>query len=222
VLAIETATVVCAVGVRIEGDDVVERARVLDRGRRHTEVLTAGIRALLAECGLTSADLDLVVVDRGPGLFTGLRVGIATAQALASGLGADLAGVSSLEVLAHAARDSGVDGDVVAVVDARRGEVFAQRFTLTTEVAARGDMQVTSPAALAEDLAIASAAITGDGALRYADLLGPVARDLLALDVPPVSVLARLGASAPRSRTVAPIYLREADAVANFTTRDRR
>jgi tRNA threonylcarbamoyladenosine biosynthesis protein TsaB len=222
-LAIETATVVCAIGVRDDESRWQECVRVLDRSRRHTEVLTTGVRALLDECGVDVATLDRVVVDCGPGLFTGLRVGIATAQALANGLGVDIVGVSSLDVLACAARDAGVNGDVIAMVDARRGELFVQRFHLNGTVVAREAPHVTSPTELAEELAVSSATITGDGALRYATVLAPHARDLLALDVPPVTALLHLGSAAQftGATSVAPLYLREADAVANFATRDR-
>ncbi len=94
-LAIETATTACAIGVRARDTVVV---RVLDEQRRHTEFLAPGIDALLAEVGLGPRDLDRIVVDRGPGLYTGLRVGLATAGALAQALGCDLVGVTSLEL----------------------------------------------------------------------------------------------------------------------------
>ena len=93
-LAIETATQACAVGVRTSAGHEV--ARVLDVERRHTEVLVAGMSALLEECGLLPRDVECVVVDIGPGLFTGLRVGIATAIGFAEGLGCGLVGVTSL------------------------------------------------------------------------------------------------------------------------------
>ncbi|MGH9021316.1 MAG: tRNA (adenosine(37)-N6)-threonylcarbamoyltransferase complex dimerization subunit type 1 TsaB, partial [Acidimicrobiales bacterium] len=66
-LAIETATPACAIGLRVDGADDV---RVLDRDRRHTEVLTAGIAQALADAGIGARGLDRVVVDRGPGLYT--------------------------------------------------------------------------------------------------------------------------------------------------------
>ena len=99
IVAIETATPACAVGVRTIGG--VEVTRVVE-GRRHTEALTGTMKALFDEVGLTPRDVDRVVVDRGPGLFTGLRVGIATAIAFSQGLGCELVGVTSLEMLAGA------------------------------------------------------------------------------------------------------------------------
>ena len=68
ILAIETATAACAVALRVAAGDEFEV--VLDDERRHTESLTPGIRALLARVGLAPKDLDRVVVDRGPGLYT--------------------------------------------------------------------------------------------------------------------------------------------------------
>ncbi len=81
---------------------------------------------MLEEIQLKPRDVDRVVVDRGPGLFTGLRVGIATAIAFSQALGCDLVGVTSLEMLAGGAFEVGVRGTVVACVDGRRGEIFAQ------------------------------------------------------------------------------------------------
>lgn len=215
VLAIETATVVCAIGVR--DDRGAEVVRVLDRDRRHTESLTAGVRVLLAEMGLSVRDLDRVVVDRGPGLFTGLRVGIAAAQALAYALGAELVGVTALDALARGARSLGVRGDVVAVVDARRGELFVQRHSAGGAI---DEPRVLAPDRLVAELADDTATLAGDGAVRYADVLAPVARDILALDVPPITALLDLGLAAPAG-AVAPLYLRAPDAVANFATRTR-
>ena len=84
--------------------------------------------------GVALADLDLLGVDVGPGLFTGLRVGVGTVKALAFALGLPVATATSLEVLAHALAGSGAaDGRLlVPVVDARRGEVFSARFRART------------------------------------------------------------------------------------------
>ena len=96
ILVIETATPACAVGIRtIDG---VEVTRVVDDGRRHTEALADAMKVLMEGVGLTPRDIDRVVVDRGPGLFTGLRVGIATAIGFSQALGCELVGVTSLAV----------------------------------------------------------------------------------------------------------------------------
>ena len=130
VLAVDTSTTV-AVGLA-RGSEVLARAGVADR-RLHVEQLTPSVQQCLAEAGLRARDLDLVVVGLGPGPFTGLRVGIATAQVLASALGVPWRGVCSLDVLARqhvpgrAAADASGQAFVVAT-DARRREVYWARY----------------------------------------------------------------------------------------------
>ncbi|MDE3064168.1 MAG: tRNA (adenosine(37)-N6)-threonylcarbamoyltransferase complex dimerization subunit type 1 TsaB [Acidobacteriota bacterium] len=218
-LAIETATTACAIGVRA-GD--LEREVVLDEHRRHTEVLAAGIAAALGERGLAPRDLDRVIVDRGPGLYTGLRVGLATADALARATGCDLVEVTSLEVLAHGAWARGVRGRLVTLVDARRGEVFSQTFDLGAGVSARPDLAVGRPDALAARLALEEGlTLTGDGAARYADLFAALPGATLdGARVPPPAAALALGATRDPVAAVTALYLRDPDAVANFVTRD--
>ncbi|HVB71262.1 MAG TPA: tRNA (adenosine(37)-N6)-threonylcarbamoyltransferase complex dimerization subunit type 1 TsaB [Acidimicrobiales bacterium] len=220
-LAIETATTACAIGVRA-GD--VQLTRVLDESRRHTEVLSSGIAAMLDELALSPGDLDRVVVDQGPGLFTGLRVGLATAGALAHAVGCDLVGVTSLELLAHGAFADGVRGRLLAVVDARRGEVFVQRFELGEIVSAVHDTAVVTPQEVADRLITGAVAVTlvGDGAARYAELFADA--PLVSFNptrVPSMAAALDVGARRAPVDVVAPIYLRDADAVANFVTRER-
>lgn len=220
VLAIETATTLCAIGLA-RGTEY--EVRILDDERRHTEVLVDGIASLLKEFSLTPRDLDRVVVDRGPGLFTGLRVGLATGQGLASALGIDAVGVTSLELLAHGAHASGVRGHLVALVDGRRGEVFAQVFSLTDDVEAVSTHVVTTALDVAIEWGTSGRPVkmVGDGAARYADVLAPVPNvEVLSATIPSLEAALAIGAvRAPGE--LRPLYLREADAVANFTTRQR-
>jgi len=222
ILAIETATPACAMALRTS--DGAERELVVDDERHHTEALTPGIERLLLEAGLAARDLERIVVDRGPGLFTGLRVGVATAIGLALGAGAQLVTVTSLELLAAGAFSAGVRGTLVCAVDARRGELFVQSFELTESVRVLSDAAVTVPSALVATWGASGAAVTfsGDGALRYEAALGEV-RSASRFDqrVPPPIEALRLGATREPETDVAPLYLREADAVANFSTRER-
>ena len=123
--AIETATAATAVAL---GDDVEAVEVLADDRRRHTEALAPCLAAMLAARGWVLRDLDLVVVDVGPGLFTGLRVGVATAKGINVATGVRLLGVSSTDALAQGACDAGLTGTVVTVVDVRRGEVVAARY----------------------------------------------------------------------------------------------
>ena len=223
ILAIETATPACAVGVRTA--DGVEVTRVVDDGRRHTEALTGAMKVLIEGVGLTPRDVNRVVVDRGPGLFTGLRVGIATAIAFSQGLGCELVGVTSLEMLAGGAFDAGVRGTLVACVDGRRGEIFAQTFYLEEiATAAVDDARVTTANEISRTWASKgnSATFTGDGVERYrGDFEGQPFVTIFDQIVPSVHAGLSLGAGRSPDEVVTPLYLREADAVANFTTRER-
>jgi len=221
VLAIETATPACAMALRTnEGEELV---LVVDDERHHTEALTPGIRDLLVRADLTPKAIDRVVVDRGPGLFTGLRVGIATAIGFALGASADLVGVTSLELLAYGARRAGVHGNLVSVVDGRRGEVFVQTFNLADELTTVGDAKVALPQSVVEEWSERGAVtFTGDGVIRYEELFTSlVAATVFEQRVPPVLEALHLGAQRRAESQIVPLYLREADAVANFTTRER-
>jgi tRNA threonylcarbamoyladenosine biosynthesis protein TsaB len=222
IIAIETATPACAVGIRTA--DGVEVTRVADDGRRHTEVLTPSLKYLIKEVGLTPRDVHRVVVDRGPGLFTGLRVGIATAIGFSQALGCDVVGVTSLEMLAGGAFDAGIRGALVACVDGRRGEVFAQTFLLDHAVAVKDSARVTTAGEIVALVRSESSPVTftGDGVARYrGDFEGTALATIFDQSVPSVHAGLSLGSARSPEAVVAPLYLREADAVANFTTRER-
>ena len=222
ILAIETATPACAVGLRLaNGDEVV---RVASLERHHTESLVPLVVEVLSEADLGPRDVTRVVVDRGPGLFTGLRVGIATAVAFAQGIGAEIVGVTSLEMLALDAFERGVRGRVVSCVDARRGEVFVRTFELDGSVVALDEARVSVARRVVIEWATHGAPVTftGDGAARYREDFDAVPNGCV-LDelVPSVRSALALGARGAPQDVVVPLYLREADAVANFATRER-
>ena len=222
VLAIETATAACAVGLATANG--LELTRVMVGERHHNEVLVATIADLLGQAKLRPRDVERVVVDHGPGLFTGLRVGVATGIAFSKGVGAALVEVSSLELFAYGAWRDGARGEFVAVVDARRGELFVQHFHLTGEVRAVGPAYVTTPEALLESWRVdqSPTIFAGDGLARYADVLADlVPTRSTALSVPPVLEALRLGVTREVVATVTPLYLREPNAVVNFSTRER-
>ena len=120
ILGIESASALvgCAVG---EGEKV-KAAMVAHSERSHDEMLAPMVQAVLAEAEMTIDDIGLVAVDCGPGRYTGLRVGIATAAALAYARSLPVVAVGSTELLAFGARK--FCGNIVPVVDARRGEAF--------------------------------------------------------------------------------------------------
>ncbi|NNN03924.1 MAG: tRNA (adenosine(37)-N6)-threonylcarbamoyltransferase complex dimerization subunit type 1 TsaB [Acidimicrobiaceae bacterium] len=221
ILALETATPVCAIGLSLGGGESL--TWILDEDRRHTEVLISGISRVLAQFDLRVGDLDRIVVDRGPGLFTGLRVGLASAGALAAATGVGLIGVTSLELLADGARRGEARGELLVAVDGRRGEVFHQSFVVSeTEVRALNEPGVARPETLVEELRSQPGPrwLTGDGVARYRDLF--VHLDDARIDeqtVPSLEAALAFGETREPGG-VTPLYLREADAVARFVTRE--
>ena len=123
-LAIETSTEACSVAVMADGE-VSERFELAPR--RHAELVLPWAGALLSEAGLRRTDLDAIAVSRGPGAFTGVRLGISIAQGIALALDRPLLPVSTLAVLALGGLRGG--GELVlAAIDARMGEVYAGAF----------------------------------------------------------------------------------------------
>lgn len=125
VLAIDTATPAVTAGVvRVDGDAVeVLAEQVTVDARAHAERLTPNVVDALRIAGVTVDQLDAVVVGCGPGPFTGLRVGMATAAAFGHALGVPVRGVCSLDAI-----EVGTSGDVLVVTDARRREVYWARY----------------------------------------------------------------------------------------------
>jgi tRNA threonylcarbamoyladenosine biosynthesis protein TsaB len=133
VLGFDTSTPATAIGLRL-ADGITMQARD-DPGDGehpgHATRLLSLAASLLAQAGLRFADVDRIAVGVGPGTFTGLRIGAASARGLAQSLDAQLIGVSSLQALAFAAansREAGGMGVVLALIDARRGEAFAAAY----------------------------------------------------------------------------------------------
>lgn len=243
VLALESATDL--VGAALLGEVPPGPPVTETGGRRHAEALAPAVQQVCRDAGVPLAAVDVVAVDVGPGLFTGLRVGVATAKALGQGLGIGVVGVVSLDILAAAAvtrRPARSPCQVVAVVDARRSEVFAARYRFdgcepSAWDPARGQASPAArfaPQALVDELAgvveDGPLVLVGNGVARYQDLFDPLGSveplpgpPLLA---PPPEILARLarlrlqeGAVATDPVDVLPVYLREADAAINWEQR---
>ena len=158
-LAFDTATP--ATVVAFEGRELRHDPAPGERPGHAAQLLPLAAR-LLEEAGLTFADLDRVAVGIGPGTFTGLRIGVATARALAQGAGAELVGISTLRTLAQNAPDR----RVLAVLDARRGEAFAAAWVGDAALLAPAALDPASLAERARALSPSPLAV-GDGAVRF-------------------------------------------------------
>lgn len=213
ILAVTSSTAV--VGVAAASGEAGQVAAVaseqITTDRRHAEELTPMIASVLAAAGWQVADVDVFAVDIGPGRFTGLRVGLATVRSLALAVDAPVVGITSLELLAadHV-------GAVSAVIDARRSEVFQQRFVDGLAVGSALVGPATDMAALVE----AGDVILGDGADRYLDAYGETVQHVAGRE-PQATTLARLAfdRTPVPGPQVEPLYLRDADVQVNIKTR---
>jgi tRNA threonylcarbamoyladenosine biosynthesis protein TsaB len=231
ILAVETATIEVGVAIADEGGPL---ATVTARpGRRQAETLHPAIADVCRIAGVALSELDGIAVDIGPGLFTGLRVGVAAAKALAGALGVRVVTAVSLEILA-AACPTGLAA-VVPVVDMRRGEVA---WLLPGDPPASPHLGTAGD--LAADIAVRLTGLdaagarpllfVGDGALRHRDQLAGSLRPRPSfagteLAAPPVSSLAVLAIQSMANGSsldpadVRPLYGREADARINWSSR---
>jgi len=227
ILGIESAT--AQVGCAVGGHEGVLASSHSARGRRHAESLTPAIEFVCRQARVELADMGAVAVDVGPGLFTGLRVGVATAKALAHALRVPVIPISSLDLIAFPARFT--DRLIAAVIDARRGEVFAALYrSVPGGVQRITEPRVCTPQDLRAELQTHpdELLIVGDGGVRHHDvfrslvraevvthgLAHPSARDLVLL----AHHLA-LREEWVQPWDVAPNYLRRPDAEIRWDTR---
>jgi tRNA threonylcarbamoyladenosine biosynthesis protein TsaB len=228
ILGITTSTM--QVGCAIGGHEGVLASVHSSRGRQHAETLVPAIDFLRRQARVDLDEIGCVAVDVGPGLFTGLRVGVATAKAMAHALRVPMVGVASVDLLAFPVRWS--PRLVVAAIDARRGELFTASYRQVPGGIQRlTDHRVSTPDDLALDLEATGedVLLVGDGALRYREAfaeLGQVELCDQGLAHPSAASLVQLAhARAVREDfvqpwDVEPLYLRRPDAEINWITRD--
>jgi tRNA threonylcarbamoyladenosine biosynthesis protein TsaB len=210
ILALDASTPVVAVALaraqEEDGREVLAEISVSSRGA--SEALLPAVHATLGLAGEGLASVERVLAGVGPGTFTGIRIAATTARALSLGTGAALSKNSTLAALAAPALACAPD--VLAVLDAKRGQVFAQRFSKGGPTT--GIFCVKPDALSMEDAPL----VVGDGALRYREALSPLgsippdesplhrvtaAGHLLSADLVPVA-----------AEDLVPIYVREPDA----------
>ncbi|MHC6230247.1 tRNA (adenosine(37)-N6)-threonylcarbamoyltransferase complex dimerization subunit type 1 TsaB [Arthrobacter sp. MMS24-T111] len=211
ILAIDTSAVASAALVSDDAPESVLASFATADTRSHAEVLAPGIDAMLSEAGVNGADIDALVVGVGPGPFTGLRSGIATARTLAFVWGKPLHGLMSLDAVALEVAESTVAvPEFLVVTDARRKEVYWARYSLADgQLPLLQDGPHVSAAAELPDLPA-----FGAGAGLYGDVLD--AHPEFAAEQPDALYLGQFAiarlASGEALLDSTPLYLRESDA----------
>jgi tRNA threonylcarbamoyladenosine biosynthesis protein TsaB len=218
ILGFDTSTAASSAAVLLPDGEAVEvrpsSARLTERPGHAAELLPA-IHDVMERAGLRFGDLDAIAVGRGPGTFTGLRIGVATARALAKAQGLPLRGVSSLAALAAGMPD----GERLPLIDAKRGELYGALFD--------GDEQLWQPFALTVEALVHRLAVegrtpqaAGDGSLRFRDELEAAGLSVepgeSSIHVVSAARLCRLALDAPDAapEQIVPDYVREPDAIA--------
>ncbi|WP_068274880.1 tRNA (adenosine(37)-N6)-threonylcarbamoyltransferase complex dimerization subunit type 1 TsaB [Aldersonia kunmingensis] len=205
VLALDTATPAVTAGIvelsRTAATPLATRVTV--DSRAHAEVLTPQILGCLAEIGRKPDDLDAVVVGCGPGPFTGLRVGMATAAAFGDAIEVPVYGVCSLDAIAY---DVGMDDELLVVTDARRREVYWARYANGARIDGPGVCKPT-------DLEVGTAKVIAGSAshVDYFDL--PVQPVETPSPIGLVNAAAEALLTGAEPEALVPLYLRRPDAV---------
>jgi tRNA threonylcarbamoyladenosine biosynthesis protein TsaB len=231
ILGIESAT--ARIGCAIGGHEGVLAQFEMTRGRRHCETLVPAIRFTCEQADIALDEISVVAVDVGPGLFTGLRVGLATAKGLAHALRVPVIGIASLDLVAFPVRYT--SRVIVTVLDARRGELYYAYYRQSPGGVQRvSDYLLGTPDDIVSELLAVShqdLLLVGDGALRYRDRFSDIRNAEFAeqwLAHPSAAPLVQLAhARALREDWVNPwdlhpLYLRKPDAEINWSIRDSR
>jgi len=222
ILAVDTATSSCSVAVAVDGELLAEITLIRDE--THSKHLTSLIRQVIQVAGMSLDEMDGFAVTRGPGSFTGLRIGISTVKGLAAASGRPLVGISSLESLAQQACAG--EHPVCSMIDARREEVYVACYRKKNSVLSLEENEQ----ALAPDKVLHSiqgtCVFVGNGAVVYRqiimDLMGkrahfaPATQNVIRAATVAQLAWRRFGAgdTDDLARFV-PVYLRKSDAELN-------
>ena len=205
ILLLETSTATLSVALSADGKVVAER--ICTEPRQQASLAAPLVKEVLDEAGLSMADCDAVCVSKGPGSYTGLRVGVSTAKGLCFGAGIPLIAIGTLDVLVAGAKEipgqAGNDDNsvmagsdrpsfIVPMIDARRMEVYTAVFSPEGKQLTPVEARVIGPDSFAKELSEGPILFIGDGALKCKDvLISPNAffqkADPLARDMAPLS-----------------------------------
>ncbi|MCF5914026.1 tRNA (adenosine(37)-N6)-threonylcarbamoyltransferase complex dimerization subunit type 1 TsaB [Aeromonas veronii] len=217
ILAVDTATEACSAALLV-GDKLFSRWE--EAPRDHTRKILPMVQAVLEDAGISLSDLDAIAFGRGPGSFTGVRIGISVAQGLAFGAGVPLIGISTLAAMAQGAYRLDGTEQVLTAIDARMNEVYFGRYELIDgRMQLVGDEVVSDPVALVDVRGKLAGLVTcvGTGFETYGETLSGLADELAvsqvrfpaAEDMLPLARAAWLAGEAVPVELATPVYLRD-------------
>lgn len=171
ILQLETATQVCSAAISVNGETVALKEQMASN--IHAGSLTLFIQEVMDMANLKFPDLDAVAVSKGPGSYTGLRIGVSTAKGLCYALDKPLIAVDTLQMMAGGflARHTQYDGLVCAMIDARRMEVFTAVFDAGLNYLSATEAKIVDEGSFAQELEAAEITFIGDGALKCAAVI---------------------------------------------------
>lgn len=217
ILAVDTATEACSAALLV-GDKLFSRWE--EAPRDHTRKILPMVQAVLEDAGISLSDLDAIAFGRGPGSFTGVRIGISVAQGLAFGAGVPLIGISTLAAMAQGAYRLDGAEQVLTAIDARMNEVYFGRYELIDgRMQLVEDEVVSEPVALVDVRGKLAGRVTcvGTGFETYGETLSGLADELAvsqvrfpaAEDMLPLARAAWLAGEAVPVEQATPVYLRD-------------
>lgn len=169
ILNIETSTEVCSVSITRKGEQIGIKEN--QEGLRHSELLTVYIEELISECGLSMKDLDAVAVSKGPGSYTGLRIGVSVAKGICYGVGIPLISVDSLEVLGKQKMSQDDVSYLCPMIDARRMEVYTALYDINGNEVLPVRAEIIEEGFLKDQMEMGKIAFMGNGAEKCRDLI---------------------------------------------------
>ena len=168
ILNIETSTTNCSVSLSNKGETLVLKEDY-GNGYSHAEKLHVYIEEVLNEANITASHLDAIAVSKGPGSYTGLRIGVSAAKGLAYALEKPLISVSTLEALAYQIKaESGV---IIPMLDARRLEVYSAIFDASYNLVRAIEAQILDESAFEKELVSGKVYFVGDGVEKTEKLI---------------------------------------------------
>ncbi len=212
ILALDTAASWCSVAVYNSDGDVVLADVSENIGKGHAEVLMTYVERAVTEAKLSISDMDRVAVNVGPGSFTGVRIGVSAARGFALALGIPAIGVTAFEALAAEIHIANPENPVLVLLDAHRGEIYAQSFDAKGLTSAR-PLVLSREEALA--LAVSQAentVLAGSAARSINEAIGGRFAVGLAEPTAKIGIYARLAGLRQPGDAPKPLYMRGPDA----------